>query len=341
MLQENNGYDIVNESIGRALFKMKRQELNYNMGTKKHKTMIIILALIAVYLFWGGTYLGMKFAIESIPPFIMAGIRFILAGGILYLIYRIKGGQRPSLEEWKNPCVVGAMLLLGGNGVVAWAEQQVPSSIASVLIATVPLWIITFSCIGERRRPGIGSIIGIILGLCGISILVWNSNGTSSQTTNIWGMAAIIFAAFSWSAGSMYSRKAKMPSSPLLSTGLQMISGGILLLIAAAFHGDYRGFEPARISIHSWMAMGYLVIFGSLIAFSAYIWLLNNIEPAVASTYAFVNPIVAVFLGWLFAGEELGINALIAAVIIIVAVILITFFRDEKNEEFQRNKNIE
>jgi len=312
---------------------MKQHKLNYNMGTKKHKAMIIILALIAVYLFWGGTYLGMKFAIETIPPFIMAGIRFTLAGGILYIIFRIKGGQRPSLVEWKNPCLVGAMLLLGGNGVVAWAEQQVPSSIASVLIATVPLWIITFSCVGERKKPSIGSIIGIILGLCGISILVWNSNGTSSHATNVFGMVAIIFAAFSWSAGSMYSRKAKMPSSPLLSTGLQMISGGILLLIAAAFHGDYSGFEPTKISLNSWIAMGYLVIFGSLIAFSAYIWLLNNIEPSIVSTHAFVNPIVAVFLGWLFAGEIIEVNALIAAVLIILAVVVITVFRDKKNSK--------
>lgn len=301
------------------------------MSTNRRKIVTMVIALMSLYLFWGGTYLGMKFAIQSIPPFLMAGLRFSIAGWILYIAFRLKGEKNPSKEEWKNAGIVGALLLLGGNGVVAWAEQQVPSSIASVLIATVPIWIIAFTSIGAKKIPSIGSILGIVLGLSGISILVWNSSTGSSQTSNIFGMSAIIFASISWSAGSMYSRKAKLPSSPLLSTGLQMIVGGMLLLIVAAFHGDYRGFHPTYISTQSWIAMGYLILFGSLIAYTSYIWLIKNAEPSVVSTYAFVNPIVAVFLGWLLAGEKIGVNSFVAAGLIIIAVIIITIYRDKSN----------
>jgi drug/metabolite transporter (DMT)-like permease len=310
---------------------MKQQRNDHNINIKKNKSLIIVLALISVYLFWGGTYLGMKFAIETMPPFLMAGIRFSVAGWILYIAYRIKGEKQPTFEEWKNAGIVGTLLLLGGNGVVAWAEQQVPSSIASVLIATVPLWIISFGYLGGAKKPSIGSIVGIIFGLCGIGILVWNSSKISSQAANIGGILALIFASISWSAGSIYSRKAKLPSAPLLSTGVQMIVGGILLIIAAAFRGEYRGFRITQISNNSWIALGYLIVFGSLVAYSAYIWLLKNAEPSVVSTYAFVNPFVAVFLGWLLAGEKIGANALVAAIFIIVAVIIITLFRDKGN----------
>lgn len=310
---------------------MRHQAINDRIDSKKHKSLFIVLALISVYLFWGGTYLGMKFAIDTMPPFLMAGIRFSIAGWILYIIYRIKGEKRPSLEEWKNAGIVGALLLLGGNGVIAWAEQQVPSSIASVIIATVPLWITVFSYFGGGKKPTLGSSIGIMLGLCGIAVLVWNSNEASVQTTNIWAMLAIIMAAISWSAGSIYSRKAKLPSAPLLSTGVQMITGGALLLLFAVFHGDFQGFDILKVSYRSWIAFGYLVVFGSLIGYTAYIWLFKNAEPEIASTYAYVNPVVAVFLGWLLAGEQIGANASFAAVIIIVAIIMITVFRDKKN----------
>ncbi len=307
---------------------MNQRKLIKKNKIPRSRSMMILFALIAVYLFWGGTYLGMKFAIETIPPFLMAGARFSIAGWILYIFYRLKGEKRPTFKEWKNAGIVGGLLLLGGNGVVAWAEQQVPSSIASVLIATVPIWIIVINSVSYHKRPKAGAIIGIALGLCGIAILVWDSNGVS-KSTNLFGMVAIVLASLSWSAGSMYSRTAKLPKAPLLSTGMQMIVGGILLLITAVFHGDYQGFELSKISINSWIAMGYLIVFGSLIGFTAYIWLLKNTEPSLVSTHAFVNPIVAVFLGWFLAGEKIGANALVAALIIIAAVASITIFREK------------
>ncbi len=308
---------------------MKHNKINKGINVKDNKFFTVMIALISVYLFWGGTYLGMKFAIETIPPFLMAGVRFSFAGWILYIVYRIKGEKRPSLQEWKNAGIVGALLLLGGNGVVAWAEQHVPSSIASVLIATVPLWITVFGSFGKNKKPSLGSFVGILLGLCGIAVLVWNSNTANSQATKLFGIIAILLASISWSAGSVYSRKAKLPSPPLMSTGVQMIVGGALLLLVSAFSGEFRGFQVIQVSQNSWIALGYLVVFGSLMGYTAYMWLLNNAEPTVASTYAFVNPIVAVFLGWLLAGEQIGANALIAAVIIIAAVVIITLFRDK------------
>ncbi|NLI22860.1 MAG: EamA family transporter [Clostridiales bacterium] len=285
------------------------------------------LALAAVYLFWGGTYLGMKYAIQTIPPFLMAGLRFCVAGWILYAVLRLKGEKRPTGAQLKNAGIVGALLLVGGNGIVAMAEQTVPSSIASLLVATVPLWITLIQFITERKKPSVGTAVGIVLGLCGIAALVWNP-GAASQTVNLLGILALLLATLSWSAGSLYSAKANMPHSPLLSTSVQMIVGGTLLLILAAFHGDFQGFSFAQVSGSSWLAMGYLILFGSLTGFTAFVWLLKNAEPSVVATYAYVNPVVAILLGWLIAGERHGVNALIAAAVIIVSVVLITRYRD-------------
>ena len=296
-------------------------------GVQGRERYRVPLALAAVYLFWGGTYLGMKYAIQTIPPFLMAGMRFCVAGWILYAVLRLKGEKRPTGAQLKNAGIVGALLLVGGNGIVAMAEQTVPSSIASLLVATVPLWITLIRFVTERRKPSAGTAVGIVLGLCGIAALVWNP-GAASQTVNVLGILALLLSTLSWSAGSLYSARANMPPSPLLSTGVQMIVGGSLLLILAALHGDWNGFTFAQVSGSSWLAMGYLILFGSLTGFTAFVWLLKNAEPSLVATYAYVNPVVAILLGWLIAGERHGVNALIAAAVIIVSVVLITRYRD-------------
>ncbi len=298
-------------------------------ATKRPSGARIALALCSVYLFWGGTYLGMKYAIQTMPPFLMAGLRFIVAGWILYANMRIKGEPRPSFAEMRNAGITGILLLVLGNGVVAMAEQQVPSAIASVLIATVPLWITGITYLTDRKKPGIGSMVGIVMGLVGVGVLVWNPGSLSDHPVNTWGIIAILFAALAWSIGSIVSRKTKLPKAPLLSTAVQMIVGGSVLLLVAAFHGDFTNFHFSQVSQSSWLAMGYLVVFGSLLGYTAYIWLFRNAEPSVATTYAYVNPIVAMLLGWLVAGEQLGANAIIAAAIIIASVIVITLFRDK------------
>jgi drug/metabolite transporter (DMT)-like permease len=300
------------------------------LSTSNKKLFYIIITLVSVYIFWGGTYLGMKVAIETIPPFIMAGVRFLIAGAVLYFISRLMGVKRPNKKEWKGAGIVGALLLLGGNGVIAWAEQRVPSGIASLIVATVPLWIILFSWLGYHgKKPNTGVIIGIVLGLIGIGTLVLTPGSIKgNHGIDLIGILALLFASLSWSFGSLYSRRAVLPKSPLMSTALQMLVGCALLLLVSFFLGDWSKLHVSEISFRSYVAMGYLIFFGSIIGYNAYIWLFKNAEPSLVSTYDFVNPIIAVFLGWLLAKEKLNSNSLIASVIIISAVIIITVYRD-------------
>lgn len=291
--------------------------------------MRVAFSLLCVYLFWGGTYLGIRYAIQTIPPFLMVGMRFTVAGWVLYAIMRLRGEARPSWVEVRNAGLVGFLLLVLGNGILTLAEQQVPSAIASLMIATVPLWIAVINSILDRKLPGVGSVAGIVLGLIGVGILVLNPAGLSDHPVSTVGVVAILFAALAWSIGSVLSRKIKQPKAPLLSTAVQMIAGGAILFTIAALHGDMKGFSFSQVSGASWLAMGYLVLFGSLLGYTAFIWLFRNADTTVASTYAYINPIVAILLGWLIAGEQFGINAIIAAVVIIVSVIVITLSRKD------------
>ncbi|MCG8642256.1 MAG: EamA family transporter, partial [Desulfobacterales bacterium] len=276
--------------------------LNNNLETniKKRNQVYIIIALISLYIFWGGTYLGMKIAIETLPPFIMAGIRFLSAGVILYIWARASGAERPKKIHWKNAGVIGALLLLGGNGVVAWAEQLIPSGIAALLVATVPLWIIILNWFNKNEeKPNRVIVIGTLLGFIGITVLVLQPGGMTTDTEIHWiGIIALLFATLSWSIGSLYSRRANLPESHLLSIAIQMLVGGGLLLVVSFLLGEWSKFSLSNITIRSYIAMGYLILFGSIIAYNAYLWLLKNAEPAWVSTYAFVNPIIAVLLGW-------------------------------------------
>ncbi|MCE3203151.1 drug/metabolite exporter YedA [Paenibacillus sonchi] len=290
---------------------------------------VIGIALVSVYLFWGGTYVGMKVAIETMPPFLMAGIRFFVAGAVLYVISRLSGAKRPAGREWRSSAIVGALLLLGGNGLVAWSEQRVSSSIASLIVAAVPVWMMLFGWFSRSgKRPTTGVIAGIVLGLLGIAVLVFQPGHQDKGTaTDLTGIITLLAASLSWAAGSMYSRSARMPDSPLMSTAAQMLTGGVLLLIFSYFTGDWSKLDIPSISLRSYTALGYLIVFGSIIGYTAYIWLLKNADAALVSTYAFVNPVVAVFFGWLLAGERLTVNTLTAAVIIIASVVLVTVFR--------------
>lgn len=299
-------------------------------GKTSSSLLLAGIALAAVYLFWGGTYLGMKVAIESMPPFLMAGFRFFAAGLVLYILSRLAGARRPAFREWRSAAIVGALLLLGGNGIVAWAEQRVSSSVASLIIAAVPVWMLLFGWFGTNgKRPGAGVIAGIVLGFLGIAVLVLQpGQGRDADIGfDIIGIAALLAASLSWAAGSMYSRSARLPGSPLMSTAAQMLTGGVLLIVFSYFTGDGGALEPAEITARSYLAFGYLVVFGSIVGYTAYIWLLKNAEPSLVSTYAFVNPIVAVLLGWLLAGEQLTAGTWMAAVIIITAVVIVTVFR--------------
>lgn len=285
----------------------------------------VVLAFAAIYLIWGSTYLAIRFAIETIPPYLMGGVRFLLAGSILYAVLRWRGVKAPSRVQWRAALIVGALLLWGGNGGVMLAEQYVPSSLAALIIAMVPLWMVLLNWRwGDRMRPTIGTGLGVGLGLVGIALIAAPGQSVAEGAVNPLGLALLLLASLSWSIGSLYSRKAALPSNALLSTAMEMLAGGALMLTAGLVSGQGAQIRFDHISLLSLSALAYLVLIGSLVGFTAYVWLLKVSTPARVSTYAFVNPVVAVFLGWLLAGEALSPRVLIAAAIIIVAVMLIT-----------------
>jgi drug/metabolite transporter (DMT)-like permease len=288
----------------------------------------IITAFAAVYLIWGSTYLGIRFAIETLPPFLMAGTRFVLAGGLLYVWLRWRGAPRPKSIHWRSAVVLGGLMLLGGNGAVTWSEQWLPSGLAALLVATVPLWVVLLGwLLPGGKRPGGPVIAGLVIGLGGVALLVGPGSLSEGERVNLLGIFVILLGALSWSIGTLYSRRASLPDHPLLGTAMEMMAGGALLALAGTASGEWGRLSLQAVSLRSGLALAYLTIFGSLIAFSAYLWLIRATSPAQASTYAYVNPVVAVILGWIMAGERFSVLTLIAAAIIILAVVLITTYQ--------------
>lgn len=293
----------------------------------------VIAAFAAVYLIWGSTYLGIRFAIETIPPYLMAGTRFLIAGALLYGWMRLRGVPHPNRLHWRSALIIGGLLLLGGNGSVTWAEQRVPSGLASLLIATVPLWISLLDWLRPGgTRPAGRVMIGLVMGFIGMVVLVGPTDLAGGSHIDPIGALALIGAALSWSVGSLYSRSrhAQQPDSPLMGTAIEMLAGGGLLMVVALVRGEWGQFDPSAVSLRSGLALGYLILFGAIVGFSCYIWLLKVTTPARASTYAYVNPIVAVFLGWALASEPLSLRTLIAAPMIILAVVLITSYQPQE-----------
>ncbi len=286
----------------------------------------IALAFAAIYLIWGSTYLAIRFAIETIPTYLMGGVRFLMAGGVLYVVVRWRGAKPPSGRQWRAALIVGGLLLFGGIGSVIVAEQFVPSSLAALIVAIVPLWMVLLNWLwGDRVRPNTGTAIGLGLGLIGIVLIAAPGQAAAEGAVNPIGLAILVLASLSWSIGSLYSRRSALPSNALLATSMEMLTGGALMLIAGLVAGQGGQIRLDQVSWRSVAALGYLIVLGSLVGFTAYVWLLKVSTPARVATYAFVNPVVAVFLGWVFAGEALSLRVLIAAAVIILAVVLITF----------------
>ena len=285
----------------------------------------IWLALLALYVVWGSTYLAILFAVETIPPFMHAGFRFLISGAILYTWRRRAGDAPPTTGNWRSTAIVGTALLLGGNGLVAWAEQSVPSGIAALMISTAPFWLVLFESMRTGgAKPNRLSILGLLIGFAGVFILIGPAEITGGEgSIDPFGAFLLLLAPFFWSLGSIYARGADMPKSTLLSTGMQMLTGAVALFIVSGIKGEFNGFSLDQVSTRSWLGLLYLITFGSLIGFVSYGWLLHNAPVSLTSTYAYVNPVVAVFLGYFFAGETLNGRILIATVIIISSVILI------------------
>ena len=295
----------------------------------------IWLALIALYIVWGSTYLGIKVAIETIPPFFHAGVRFLISGLILVIWQRAAGQLMPTRKQWVSTAIIGSLLLLGGNGLVAWAEQFIPSGIAALIIASVPMFLV----IGEAMRPnGIKpnwqGIVGLLIGFVGIFILVGPSEISGSTTKlNPFGVIALLSACLFWTIGSLYSKTADLPKSSLMNTGAQMLMGSISLFIISLISGELNGWDLTAVSTRSIYGLSYLIFVGSLIGFVSYGWLLQNAPISLVSTYAYVNPIVAVLLGNWIGNEPLEPRIWLATAIIIGSVIFINSTRPKVRYE--------
>ena len=295
----------------------------------KRNLIVLIAAFAAVYIFWGSTYLAIKYALESLPPFLMAGSRFALAGSILFTIARFsKDYEAPRAAHWRTSFIVGTLLLLGGNGGVVLAQQYISSSMTALLVATEPLWVVLLSWLWlKSSRPSWKVFAGLLLGFLGVWFLIAGrgSGGfLGGESGQVFGIVAVLAGALAWAAGSIYGLRAPSPRSSLLTAGMQMLSGSGALFVVGIIRGEWTSFDPSAVSQASVVALFYLLVFGSLLGFTAYSWLLKNAQPSMVATYAYVNPVVAVLLGWGIAGEALSGQMLIGAFVIVASVILIT-----------------
>jgi drug/metabolite transporter (DMT)-like permease len=294
----------------------------------------ILLAFLAIYIIWGSTYLFIRFGVETLPPLMMAGARFLVAGSLLYGWNRRHGLPPPTMPQWRSATIIGALLLLVGNGGVTWAEQIIPSGVTALLISTSPIWFVVLDWIWfGAARPAGKVVAGLALGLSGIAWLIGPDKILHGGGFPLAGILVLMLATISWAAGSLYSRRASLPSSPFMATATEMICGGALLLLVSTLTGEPWRLDPAAVTLKSLFAVGYLTLFGSLVGFTAYVWLLRVVSPARVSTYAFVNPVIAVFLGWTLGGEELTARMGLAALVIVGGVVLIVMRPAGKRQE--------
>lgn len=293
---------------------------------EKHATGAgIALAFAAVYLIWGSTYLAIRVAVVEFAPFVMASLRFMAAGLALYLYLRLRGEPRPTWSQWRSACLVGFLLLTCSNAAITWAMRTVESGLTAVLCAVVPVWMVILDWARDRKqRPSLQVVLGVLVGIVGVVVLIGPSISTGSERVDLFGATLIVLGSLTWALGSMFSRSASLPKSAPMSTAMQMLGGGAFLAVAAALNGDWQQFQPAEISLRAWLYLAYLGVFGSIIGLSAYVWLLQVTTPARVSTYAYVNPVVAVILGWAILGEPLGPRTIVATAIIVAAVVVIT-----------------
>lgn len=285
---------------------------------------LLLAAFAAVYVIWGSTYLAIRIGVETVPPLMLAGLRHFTVGALLYPLLRWKTGFRPTATHWKTTAVTGCLLLFAGNGGVSWAEQTVPSGITAVLVAMVSFWLVIVDWLrpgGHRPVPKV--LIGLVLGFAGVALLVGPAHLGGSERVDLRGVTVLVIACFAWACGSIYSKHGGMPSSALLGVAMQSLIGGAVLLFAGLVSGEFHRFHVAAVSWRSWVALAYLVAVGSGIGFTAYLYILQKSNAARVATYALVNPVVALFLGWLVADEVISLRTVVAAVIILTAVILV------------------
>lgn len=284
----------------------------------------ILLAIAATWLIWGSTYLAIAFAVAELPPFIVAGVRNLVAGLLMYGWLRARGAPRPTAADWRRAIIIGLLLLGIGNGAVTWSAQAEPSGVVALVVSLVPLWLMVFGWLGQRGvRPTVIEVAGVALGLTGVLLLVapW---GNQIGAISLVGLVVLLTSTLAWSIGSLYSRHLPPLPQPLLGSGMEMLTGGAALLLVSLLTGEWRAIDLNAVTARGAVSLLYLIAFGSIIGFSAYKWLLMQVRPAIAGTYAFVNPVVAILLGWSFAGEVLSPRLIVAMTMIVSAVAMIT-----------------
>ena len=282
----------------------------------------VVFCFLAIYLIWGSTYLGIRYAVETIPPLYTAGFRHLTAGVIL-LLWCLAKRLRPTWAQVRASIIIGAFFFLGGHGTLHWAEQKVPSGLASLLVASEPIWVFLLSAAAARQWRLNGTLLaGIFLGFGGVGLLMGRSALTSGPGVFV-GSLVVLLGAFSWGVGVVYSRRSHLSGHPLLLSALSLLAGSLQLLLAGTVAREYRGFSIASVSSRSWLALAYLIVFGSIVAFTAYNWLMEHYSPTFVATHTYINPVVAVLLGWLLAGEAVTLNVLVSAAMVIGAVMLV------------------
>jgi len=300
-----------------------------NTGSSAHPSRAgLVLAFAAVYLIWGSTFLAIRYAVETIPPFFMASCRFLTAGALLYLWTRAGGAARPSRREWAGTALIGFLLLVSGNGGLCWSEQRVPSGLAALLLAAIPIWMVLLDSLRrDGTKLGVRVIGGMVIGVAGIVLLVGPAHLWGSSRVDLAGAGVLMLSSFSWALGSVLSHKVSLPRSPFQAAAMEMLAGGALLLALGFLSGESRHLHVGAVAPRSVLGLVYLIAAGSLLGFTAYFWLLRTVATARVSTYAFVNPAVAVFLGWALGSEAVTGRELLASATIIAGVALIITHR--------------
>jgi len=284
-----------------------------------------LLCFAIIYLVWGSTYLAIRIGVREVPPFLLAGIRFLIAGFVLYAWSIARGERSPAARQWASLSLLAFLFFVGDYGLVFWAEQRVPSGVTAVMMATIPLFMALSEIIFLRtQRLTLRLAFALAIGLGGVAVLVSRSLHVGGAPVDRAGAAALVIGAMSWSIASAFARKLPLPTSKVMSSGAQMLLGGAFLTLTAAAPGEFHNFHPSTVSRAAWFALLYMIVAGSIIAFTAYVWLIHHESPTKVGTYAYVNPVIAVLLGYFLAGEPLGLRTILGAVFVLTSVVLIT-----------------
>jgi drug/metabolite transporter (DMT)-like permease len=294
-------------------------------ATDRPPTWQVLLAFSIIYFVWGSTFLAIRIGVREVPPFLLAGMRFLLAGIALYAWMRVKGAASPTRREWASASLLAVLIFVLDYGLLFWAERRVPSGIAAIMLATIPMFMaLSEILILGTQRLTVRLACALLVGVAGVAVLVSHTLSFGEGAIDTSGAVALLVAAISWSVASALTRKLPLPASKPVSSGAQMLCGGVLLTVAAGALGEFRGFHPQAVSRAAWAALAYLVVAGSIVAFTAYVWLIHHESPTRVGTYAYVNPVVAVALGYFVGGETVGPRTLLGTLLVLVSVLVIT-----------------